>query len=351
MKYTILISIILVIFAVLSPFLFYSPEEPAEVVPDESPSPSIKKDYNVTSSPSPYSGTDENIDVSVLIDGTVENLTMDEYLTHVVAAEMPVSFELEALKAQAVAARTYTLYKMTVEPSEAHPNAHVCGDINCCKAYVSFESLQTQWGDNYDDYLSKISEAVAATDGVVLVYEDEPILAVFHSSSYVVTENSENVWGSALPYLRSVKSPETEEEVPDYNSTVQVSYDDFSATIRERFPDVTFSEDPDSWIANDMVFSGNGRLMSVTIGGVSVKGTELRELFELRSASMSISTSREGVLFSVRGYGHGVGMSQYGANALAKEGKEYADILRWYYTDALFANAAEYRDEIIIPAE
>ena len=186
---------------------------------------------------------DDEVTLRLLTDGQVQDITMFNYLVSVVAAEMPASFQPEALKAQAVAARTYALYRRFVSPSDNHPPADVCGDSSCCSAYKSLPELAEKWGGNYDCYLEKIEAAVRATDGVCLLYEDEPILAVFHSSSARSTEDSQNVWSSALPYLVSVVSPETGEEVPDYISSVTVAQSDFKDTICSVFPDADFSGD------------------------------------------------------------------------------------------------------------
>ena len=147
-----------------------------------------------------------------------------------------------------------------------------------------------------------------------------------------MTENSEEVWGSALPYLKSVESMENTEEVPKYDYTVTVSKEDFIDTMKGEFQNISFTEDPDEWFS-DAEYSKSGRLSSINICGENVKGTKLRSMFGLRSSHIDIEVKDGDFLFTTAGYGHGVGMSQYGANSLAKDGYTYEEILSWYYTD------------------
>ena len=180
---------------------------------------------------------------------------------------------------------------------------------------------------------------MAATDGEYLTYEDEPILAVFHSSSNGTTEDSKNVWGTALPYLKSVKSPETSEEVPGYETSVQIAPEEFRETVLARYSDAVLDGAPAGWFG-PAVRDASGRLETIAIGGVDISGTALRSLFALRSADIDVTPTDDSITLTTTGYGHGVGMSQYGANTLAKEGKTYAEILSWYYTDARLCTGA-----------
>ena len=262
-------------------------------------------------------------------DGTVEELTMADYLFGVVAAEMPAAFEEEALKAQACAARTYTVVRQA-SAHAAHPQADVCTDSGCCQAYVERQAAETRWGISAGTYSAKISQAVADTDGLGILYQGAPIQAVFFSSAAGRTVDAVEVWGNAVPYLTSVDSPEGD-EVPNYHSTVTVPLDEFKSKLLAQYPQADLSGEPAGWFAN-LVPNSAGGVETVDIGGVTVGGGSLRTLFGLRSTSFTVSASADGVTFSVTGYGHGVGMSQYGANALAKEGKSYDEILKWYYT-------------------
>lgn len=280
--------------------------------------------------PAPSGPVDSAWTVRVLQqDGTVETMAMGDYLWDVVAAEMPASFELEALKAQAVAARTYTLRKMTYG-SANHPDADVCTDHTCCQAYITPEEAQANWGENAQVYTARIQNAVAGTDGVVALYDGSPIDAVFFSSAAGQTVDAVEVWGNSVPYLTGVDSPEGE-EVPNYHTTVTLSANEFKTTFLNAHPDADLSGDPEGWLGTVTPNSAGG-VESMVVGGITVSGTEMRTLFSLRSTSFTLTEADGSFTFSVTGYGHGVGMSQYGANALAKEGKTYDEILKWYYT-------------------
>ncbi len=274
-------------------------------------------------------GFDEETTIRVLMGDTVETLTLGDYLWGVLAAEMPAAFEEEALKAQAVAARSETLYRQA-NSSSNHPDADICTDYTCCQAYLTVEEAQAKWGELGDEYTEKLRRAVSETDGIVVKYDGEVIQAVFHSSSDGHTLAASEVWGGDLPYLQEVSSPEGE-EVPNYYSVVTVDAETFRQTIRDEAPDAQLGEDPADWDIQ-LNYNENGTLTSVTIGGTELAATKVRTLFGLRSARFTVETSDEGVTFYVTGYGHGVGMSQYGANAMAKEGKTYTEILTWYYT-------------------
>ena len=283
------------------------------------------------------------ITVAVLLDGEVFDMELEEYLVGVVAGEMPASFEAEALKAQAVAARTYTLFKMLIEPSENHPEADVCGDSTCCKAFCGEDELKSAWGGDYDVYMEKIKSAVRETRGEYMTYDDEPILAVFHASSAGKTEMSGNVWQEDLPYLQSVASPESADTASNYVTKVRVSQSEFADTIQAAYPDAELSGDPDGWLG-EISRTESGRADRVMIGGVSVRGTYLRSLFGLRSTYMDIEMTDGEIVFTVTGNGHGVGMSQWGANTLAQQGRDYREILRWYYTGIGFENTSALTD-------
>lgn len=277
----------------------------------------------------------ERIDEQVMLrvwDGKeVKKMSVAEYLPGVVRGEMPASFEMEALKAQAVAERTYIYYKMETGGKASHPNADVCMSPQCCSAYTSRKKAAQNWGDKAEAYEKRIQEAVKETDGQVMLYEDQPILAVFHSSSNGVTAASGDVWAKDLPYLTSVASPEGKDNVPNYYSVQEFPAQEFQETFCKAHPEAKFSADPDEWITR-VRHNGSERVGSVRIGGVTVEGTEVRSLYGLRSADFTAQCTKKTVTFRVTGYGHGVGLSQYGANEMAAQGKEWQEILQWYYT-------------------
>lgn len=309
----------------LLPLILLGEAPPEEETP--APTGSLPIDHTVVS-PAPSADGQTTVRVA-LGDGEVLALPMDKYLWRVVAAEMPASFELEALKAQTVAARTYTLSKMG-RTVEGHPDADVCTDINCCQAYIDPAQAAANWGDNAQSYTDKIAAAVAGTDGMAALYQGQPIQAVFFSSAAGRTVDAVEVWGNSVPYLTGVDSPEGE-EVPNYHSTVTVPPEEFKTKLLAKYPDADLSGDPAGWFT-DTVPDSAGGVETVDVGGVTVGGGSLRTLFGLRSTHFTVSAGAAGVVFSVTGYGHGVGMSQYGANALAKQGKTYDQILKWYYT-------------------
>ena len=264
--------------------------------------------------------------ITVLTDGGTVTMDMQEYLVGVVAAEMPASFQDEALKAQAVAARTYAMY---CAKGQKHGEAQVCTDYACCQAWQSDEALRQKWGGDYDTYSQKIRAAVEATAGQYLSYEGQPVFAAFHSSSAGATEDCGQVWNPS-PYLVSVSSPETAEDVPNYISTVECAPLDFRDTLLYAHPEADFTGEESGWIG-EIRLDGSGRVASAVLGGVSMKGTELRQLFSLRSTAFQLEYTGESFRFTVTGYGHGVGMSQYGANVMARQGETYTGILAHYY--------------------
>lgn len=266
----------------------------------------------------------------LLPDGTVTAMELEDYLWGVVAAEMPAAFQEEALKAQAVAARTYTRYQMA-HPSGKHPEADICTDYNCCQAWISRADRLDKWPeDKGEEYAARIAAAVTETAGQVLTWEDGPILAVFHASSGGRTRSAQAVWGRDLPYLVSVESPEGEEDAPNYYSVVTMEAEEFSALFLAQHPEADLSGDCAAWFGEQST-DDSGALASVCVGGVTVSAQELRTLCALRSATFEVECQEDTITFYVTGYGHGVGMSQYGANVLAKEGASYTEILAHYY--------------------
>ena len=277
----------------------------------------------------PTARWDEMKRVAVLQeDGTVEEQSMADYLWSVVAAEMPAAFQPDALRAQAVCARTYTVWKG--EGRSKHENADICTDSSCCQAYATREEAAERWGEKAELYGEKIRTAVADTDGVILTYGGAPIQAVFFSSSAEVTEDAAAVWGQSLPYLVSVESPEGE-EVPNYRTEVRYTGAETRDLIRAAYPGADLEGSPAGWFSN-VLYTASGRVASLDVGGVTLSGGGARTLFGLRSAYFRVEAGADEVVFSVTGYGHGVGLSQYGANAMAKAGRTWEEILTHYYT-------------------
>lgn len=319
--------------AVLLLLLFFMPvllvDRPADQLTEEVPPvlPATPTPARTLEEPD---GEDANTLVRVSMeDGELAEMTMADYLWSVVAAEMPASFEPEALKAQAVTARTYTAWKMGAGETN-HPEADVCTDINCCQAFIRREQAITNWGTDGHAYAEKIRAAVSETDGKVICYGGQPIQAVFFSSAAGRTEDAVAVWGNAVPYLVGVDSPEGE-SVPNYHTEVSFTAQQFKEVFLAHYSGADLSGEPGSWFRNKTM-TASGRVAGMDVGGVTVAGTRLRSMLGLRSTCFSVETTDTSVVFHVTGYGHGVGMSQYGANTLAKQGKTWQEILKWYFT-------------------
>lgn len=274
--------------------------------------------------------------------GKVEEMELEDYIKGVLPAEMPADFHTEALKAQAVAARTYTYYKYRQyenNPDSApaeHMGAVVCTNSAHCEAYLDKEALKEKHGKEWiNNYYDKIIKAVDDTKNEIMMWENEPILAVFHSSSSAGrTESSKDVWGSELPYLVSVESA-GETDYDGFYSTVSFSNDEFRQIISDNFS-INLSEDKGSWFGGVSLTDG-GAVKAITIGGVDIDGTKIRTAFGLRSTCFYITDGGNEVVFNVEGFGHGVGMSQYGAQSMAQNGSTYVDILNKYYSGAVLS--------------
>ena len=266
----------------------------------------------------------------VLNGETVEEMDLGTYLVGVVRAEMPASFPEEALKAQAVAARTYTIYK--IQSGGNHGDtADICTDSTCCQAWIAQDRAMENWGADAEEYEARAEAAVRDTDGETILYGGVPILAVFHSSSAGMTRAAGDVWVSDLPYLQAVDSPEPEDSIPNYYSRVAFTAEELRSAILAVCPEADLSGAAETWFS-DAVTDAAGSVETVTVGGVTVKGTQVRTMLGLRSACFEWEPEGDGLAFYVTGYGHGVGLSQYGARRMAEEGADYREILTHYYT-------------------
>lgn len=264
----------------------------------------------------------------------IEEIPLKEYLCCVVAAEMQANFEPEALKAQAVAACTYTMYRYEYvrenpDADNGHPGAYVCDDYTHCKSYLTQEDAEKRWGKEwFKKYYPNIESAVNQVYGQVITYEDKVINAVFHAISSGTTEPAENVWGSKIPYLVSVDST-VDTTAKDYETVVSFSAKEVQEKLKTL--SINVSGDATEWFGATTLGSA-GSVATVKVGSKTLSGTEMRSLFGLRSTAFSISASKQSITFTVHGYGHQVGMSQNGANELAKQGKNYTEILQHYYS-------------------
>ena len=248
---------------------------------------------NLREKPKKHSGQD--ISVYFSDEKVIKEMDIEEYLMGVVCAEMPASFEKEALKAQAVAARSYAIYRME-NPSGEHTGAAVCTDFAHCKAYKKIETAQKEWGKDADKYSEKIKQAIEETAGEILTYNGEVALAVFHSQSGGGrTENSSDVWGGDVPYLVSVES-HGEENAPNFYSSAIFSFEEFKEKILSQNSEAKLNTPED--IGKSEISEG-GSVKSITIGGVGFTGREIRTLFNLRSSCFKIFADGENVRFEV----------------------------------------------------
>lgn len=252
----------------------------------------------------------------------IQDIGIEEYIKGVVAAEMPALFEEEALKAQAVAARTYALKKMK-------DNKDIV-ETDIGQAYLSKEELKQKWGSNYNTYWKRISKAVDATKNQVMMYDNEMIDAVFHSTSAGYTENSENMWSVSLPYLRGVESHQ-DENAPDFVTEKNIKAEEVIGKLQNKYKDIVLTDVALLQQIQIVQRSEAGYILQIQIGNKILTGREVREALGLKSSNFTIHQKDDELIFTTRGYGHGVGMSQYGANYMAQEGSSYDDILKHYY--------------------
>jgi len=263
---------------------------------------------------------DDGITVYLQEENGTKILSLRDYLTDVVLQEMPASFEREALKAQCVAARTFTMQRIYY--GGIHGEADICGDSGCCQCYLDEEEGREIYGDGYDSARSKVMECVKETDGQVLIYQDELIEAVYFSSTGDSTESAAAVWGGEVPYLQPVYSPE-ECRITERSVTLN--------EFQNALPEAELNGEPAGWFGA-VTYTDGGAVETMEIGGAVYSGAELRSRFSLKSARFTVAVTDTSIEFEVTGAGHGVGMSQYGANEMALQGDSYRDILLHYYT-------------------
>ncbi len=266
---------------------------------------------------------------------TKSQISCREFLIFNLAAEMLPSFEPEALKAQAVASYTYFCYER--ERERENPQKSLCG-ADFADTPVPFPEgysaayWKEKWGEKtYAAAYKKLADAVDAVAGVQIKYNGKPILAAYHAISSGQTEVAETVWAAATPYLQSVDSS-ADKNAPDYITTVRFSTDEFRKALAD-IEGLSLTGDPKTWVSSDVTRSAAGTVLKLTVGSVALTGKECRSRFGLRSACFSVAYKDGGFTFTVKGNGHGVGLSQYGAQFAALDGANYQEILHRYYTD------------------
>lgn len=277
----------------------------------------IKKDDEIKF----YFSSNTTVRIKRNATGKIDNVLLEDYIVGVLAGEMPVSFEIEALKAQAVAARTYVMKRLVNNKN----NDYDIIDTTLNQVYLDNDELKKKWGNNYVNYINKLKTAVLETSGEYITYKDNIIDALFFSTSVGATENSEEVFVSALPYLRSVDSSWDAEVSPVFSENNTFSLKEFYHKLN-----LTYSNN----LSIDVLqTTSTGRIKKIKINGTTFNGNTVAGKLGIRSDYFNISRDNDTVLVTTKGYGHGVGMSQYGAEAMAKKGYTYDKILKHYYKD------------------
>lgn len=275
----------------------------------------------------PKNTADYSADFKILNEksGKIMKLSKEDYVRGVIFAEMSPENNEEALKAQAVAAYTLALYKKANSTGEYD----LSDNYQSGQGYLSDEDAKIKFGDKFDGYKQKLDSVISSVIKYVITYENAPIMAAYHGISAGKTESCENVFGGTLPYLTAVESV-GDLLSPEYLSTVTVSAIEFREAVKKA--GVTFSDDisPSDYIGGDSK-SPSGTVLKINLCGGELTGRQVREAFSLNSANFDVAISQDNIVFTVRGKGHGVGMSQYGANYMASLGSTFLEILSWYY--------------------
>ncbi len=267
---------------------------------------------------------DRSHTLRILQGNTVRMVSMREYLIGVMMSEMPMSFAPEAIKAQAIASRTYALH------CQKHSDADVCSDGGCCQRRADENELRERFGAEYEALRQKARQAVDSTDGTVLTYDGALIDATYFACSGGMTEDALEVWGTQVPYLCPVSSP-GEENARSFYSQVGFGPEEFASAILAMNPDAQLETDPAEWLGPETRTAGDG-VRTLEVGGTVLTGVQLRSAFSLSSTNFTLRWDGAHFCFDVYGAGHRVGMSQYGAQAMALEGATAEQILKTYYT-------------------
>lgn len=263
----------------------------------------------------------------------VEQIPLEKYVLGVVASEMPVEFEEEALKAQALSARTEIVRHLLSDTEIGLLKGADIGDSEQFQVFKNEAELKEQWGLNYQKNIEKISQAVYSTRGQIITYENKPITAAYFSTSNGFTENSEAYWTTPYPYLKSVESP-WDIESPKFQHQVAIPVEEFEEKLGVQLKD--------GQVGEIVARTPGNRVAKVKIGDKEWTGREIRDMFGLRSADFTWERAGDEIIITTKGYGHGIGMSQYGANGMAKEGKTYEEIIKYFYQGVEIQDASQF---------
>ncbi|MDO4541756.1 MAG: stage II sporulation protein D [Bacillota bacterium] len=289
------------------------------------PVQTVAKDESSVTDPVLYDMSLNQVELYRSEKGIREKLSLEDYITGVIAGEMPTDFAPEALKAQAVIARTYAAAVLA-------QGGELCDDPGHCQCYYDEEALSAKWGKDYQSKIAKCREAVTATDGEVILYNGEIAKTFFHSTCGGKTSSSAEVWGEDIPYLQSVEC-QWDTQAPRYQETVTLSLGELPYLL-----DIAGSPDTVPVAAG---VTGSGRVETVSYGGQTIKATDFRKSLALNSTDFTITSQGDKVVISTKGFGHGVGLCQYGANGMAKQGYDYGQIIVHYYTGVTLGKLKE----------
>ena len=275
--------------------------------------------------------------------GKVERINYKDYVRGAICAEMSPEFHPEALKAQGVAALTYALYNQKMHRGKDIPALHgadFAADPLNWKGFVTKEIAKDRYGEKFDIYWSKICNAADEASQKIIIYDDAPILAAYHSTSSGITEAAENVWNHSLPYLTPVSS-RGDLLAPGYETELTLSVQQFKEIALNSISNLTLGSEPNDWI-EVLDRSEGGYVTSVRVGNQIIHGKKFRSILQLRSSNFTITCDGKNFYLTVCGYGHGVGLSQYGADFMAMQGSSSDEILCYYFTGAKIVSADEY---------
>ena len=265
----------------------------------------------------------DTVSVFIISDNKAIDIEILDYLVGAVAAEMPAYFETEALKAQAVACYSYMLW---IKENSDNAEYDISNDPSTHQGYLTEDEMKEKWGDKYDSYKNKIEEAVSSVYGQYMTYNGEVILALFHAISPGKTQNSEEVWHSALPYIKSESAP-GDSLSPNFDTTVTVP----CKKIRDIFS--VDSDVKDSELIDIFALSDNSFIKEIPLGNATVSAGDIASKLGLKSPYFTADYKEGNYIFKVKGYGHGLGMSQYSADYMARQGSTYLEILNHFYSN------------------
>lgn len=314
----IFVILIVVIFAMLVIPLSALSKSPSTAVP------TVKPQYN-----EPYQDPTAEFkfeEIKVLKDGVVTPYSTKDYLFGVIAAEMPALYETEAIKAQAVAAYTFACYRML---GHTDTDYDITADGDTAQCFITREEAAARWGEKAAEYTKKIDDCIDSVAGYTLIYNGEVIFAAYHAISPGVTNSCLDVWGKDIPYLISVNS-DGDKLADNYSSEATFT----SAEITERFKSINAASGEVQNYFSNIVTTDTGYVKEINFCGKTITGAQVRETLNLRSSNFTVSYNDDKFTFTAKGYGHGVGMSQTGANYMAKQGKTFEEILLHYYSGA-----------------